>query len=648
MIGEHRSLAAGEGCDIQAAMVRTMRPRWGLVVGLCALNAIGCGSDGAGSGTGGLGGSAGAGGEGGAAGGEGGTGGQVPALSCAGLAAAATETCLSQVNAAWQSCYSDAGGPCDEDDDTIESALASLSTSVAEGCEDREFGDLSVDALVERLQVACSSEALSLASRSYGGPQGAAWEAGSSEDQSCLELAHQRSSELIGAILTELNVCLEAENCNGDALDESVTALQETAASEISSACPDLGALIALTPNQYLDRARHQADCVVATSHPDTAGVELSCGPTRVAEMPARGEYVQIILDEDEWGTRCGDGSPFAFQLRLAPEGERLDRVIVGMQGGGVCVFEDDCARVLANSPGLFESLSDEPPRGGIMSDDAESNPFANWTKVYLPYCNQDVFAGGGRVQEFTDFTVARYGAVNVRAAMEYVRNLIWGLIDQESDAGYRPDEVVSMFGGWSAGGFGTLYNYHWMLDDLQWPQTTGFPDAALSLDSGGLLSVATLGTFAISAWDTQAYLPPYCFDGGCAVGPVLYEATAPRLKAVPNQQLLVLTNQNDAVQVGTTFFPSTPSWINAARESVCETRELNGIHYYLTSITDSVHVVSLSNELYQGSVAGAVMSEWLFEGAVSDPDSVITRMEEGDFVTAVPGVSPFPCTVEP
>jgi hypothetical protein len=555
---------------------------------------------------------------------------------------------LSEVNAAWQACYADANGPCAEDDAAIESALTSLSASVADGCEDDEFGGLSVAALVERLQVACSSEALSLASRSYGGPQGAAWDAGSSQDQACLQVAHERGSEFMAGVLTEINACQESGDCDASSIDDSITDLREAAASEISSACPDLGALIAVTPEQYLDRARHQADCVIATSHPETSGIELSCGPARVAEAPARGEYVQIVLDEEEWGTRCGDGSPFAFQLRLAPEGEPLDRVIVGMQGGGVCVFEDDCARVLANSPGLFESLSDEPPVSGIMSNDPESNPFANWTKVYLPYCNQDVFAGGGQVQQFTDFTVARYGAINVRAAMEYVRNLLWGLIDEESDAGYRPDQVLSMFGGWSAGGFGTLYNYHWMLDDLQWPQTTGFPDAALSLDSGGLLSVATLGSFAISAWGTQPYLPPYCFDGGCAVGPVLYEATAPRLKAVPNQQLLILTNQNDAVQVGTTFFPSTPAWINAARESVCDTREVNGIHYYLTSITDSVHVVSLSDELYQGSVDGAVMSEWLFEGAVSDPDSVVSRMEEGDFVAAIPGVNEFPCTVAP
>jgi hypothetical protein len=33
---------------------------------------------------------------------------------------------------------------------------------------------------------------------------------------------------------------------------------------------------------------------------------------------------------------------------------------------------------------------------------------------------------------------------------------------------GYRADGVKALFGGFSAGSFGTLYNYHWVLDDLE------------------------------------------------------------------------------------------------------------------------------------------------------------------------------------
>jgi len=567
---------------------------------------------------------------------------------CAVAAAAATQVCLEEVNAAWQACYADDDAPCSADNAAIASALSALQSTIKASCKNGEWGALTVGALVGRLQTSCASESTSLASRSYGGPQGAAWASADADARACLQAAHERSAAFLDAVVSSANQCLADGACDADELDSEIASLASTAEQEIAAACAALEDLVALTPAQYVERAEHQSECIIATTHTDTAPLSLSCGPTRVqSASPTRGEYVQVVLDGDEWGTLCGDGSPFAFQLRLAPEGEPLDRVLIGMQGGGVCVFEADCAGVWENSPGLFESLTDEPPTTGIMSNDPEDNPFANWTKVYLPYCNQDVFTGGGVTQPFDGFTVERYGAINVRAAVEYVRNLLWGMLDAEGGDGYRPDQIIAAFGGWSAGGFGTLYNYHWMLDDLQWPNTAAFPDAALALDSGGVLSVRTLGSVLRSSWEALPFFPPYCFAGDCAVGPDLYAATAPRLKAVPNQQFLILTNQNDATQVSTTFFENTPDWINAERASVCDTRDLNGIHYYMTSVVDSVHVVSLG-PLYSGSVEGAVMSQWLWDAVVADPNAVTSRMEEGDFVQDIPGVNAFPCPVAP
>lgn len=574
--------------------------------------------------------------------------GTVPPTDCAVAAAAATQTCLSEVNAVWQACYEDNGTACAADDPAITAALGALESTVTASCTDGEFKSLDVSALVGRLQTSCSSEATSLASRSYGGPQGAVWADGDANDQACIQAAQMIGSNLIDALVAGANDCLASEVCDAETVETDVAALAASATEDIGGACDALESLIALTPAQYVDRAVHQSECVIATAHEDTTPLTLSCGPDRAGDTPARGEYVQVVLDGEEWGTLCGDGSRFAFQLRLAPEGEPLDRVLIGMQGGGVCVFEDDCADRWDNAPGLFEALDDEAETTGIMSNDPEDNPFANWTKVYLPYCNQDVFTGGGVADEFTDFTIQRYGALNVRAAVEYVRNLLWRMLDEEGGDGYRPDQITAAFGGWSAGGFGTLYNYHWVLDDLQWPNTAGFPDAALALDSGGFPSISALGVILVAQWAALPNFPPYCFAGDCAVGPTLYAATAPRLKGVPNQQLLILTNQNDSTQVGTTFFPSTEAWINAERASVCDTRDLNGVQYYLTSSTESVHVVSPRPLFYSGSVEGEVMSDWLWDGVVADPDNVVDRMEEGDFAQDIPGVNVFPCSVAP
>jgi hypothetical protein len=568
-----------------------------------------------------------------------------PALTCPEAIPEATRLCTTEVSTAIRGCYTETNAPCAADDAAILGALGALEQTVQASCTDEDAGTLTVNALVGRLQTSCESESVSLASRTFGGPQGAVW-AESSSGRSCLEQAHTRAAALVEDSLLGRQECLAGETCDAAALSDEEATMTTAAVAFVEGACPSLRDLIALDPPSYIARAMHQVDCITATTYADTAPLDISCGPTNADPSLPRGEYAQVVLDEETHGTRCGDGSPFAFQIRLAPEGEPLDRILIGMEGGGVCVFENDCAN---RSPDLFEALSDEAYDTGIMSNDPAVSPFANWTKVFLPYCNQDVFIGGGATSEFDSITVHRFGAINVRAAIRYTRDVLWALLDEAGGDGYRPDQITAMFGGFSAGAFGTIYNYHWMVDDLQWPRTTGFPDAGLALDSGDpLLSVRSLGNLLIAGgpplgWASLGYLPPYCFAGDCAVGPELLAATAPRLKAVPEQQLLILSNQNDGVQVGTTFFESTPAWINAMRQSYCDTRDLNGVNYYLTPLSEDVHVISIQEALYSGSVGGTVMSDWLAD-AISDPDQVQSKVEEGSLVTDIEGVEAFPC----
>ena len=321
---------------------------------------------------------------------------------------------------------------------------------------------------------------------------------------------------------------------------------------------------------------------------------------------------------------------------------------MIGLQGGGVCLFESDCTARMASDPGLFTAADDEPLESGIASSDPAESPFANWTKVYLPYCNQDVFAGGGVVEQLGAISVPRYGAVDMRAAIEMVRNVLWQKMDAEGGAGFRPDELVALFGGWSAGGYGTLYNYHWLLDDLQWPRTAAFPDAGMALDNGSLLGVRGLGPVKIPAWGTLNNLPPYCFAGDCAVGSVIFNAIAPRLRQVPEQQFLILGNQKDNTQQRDAFFDDEAFFINTMRRTYCETKDLNGIHWYLTGDLRSQRARGLA-------AARAVVGGGRRRGharLVPPRDHRSghsqSRAEEGDFVEVIPGVEPFPCAVAP
>jgi hypothetical protein len=532
----------------------------------------------------------------------------------------------------------------------VAAALDSLEASVEASCSDGDFLSLSTDALVGRLRNSCSSEASSIAWRTFGGPQGAVWPNVSDGDQSCLATAHESVSAMVDGALAAINTCIADGNCDEADLDAERQALADTALAEIESACNGLDDLIAIDPATYVDRAGQQVDCITATGHDDTGSLDLGCGPSNAEFDPPRGEFIRVVVDGEKWGTLCGDGSEFSFFVRLAPAGEPLDRIIIGLEGGGVCLFEDDCTSRMANNPGLFSAMDNEAPEdaGGIASNDPEESPFANWTKVYIPYCNQDVFTGGGVFEDLGDLQLPRYGGVNMRAAVRMVRDVIWKLMDAEGGAGFRPDELIALFGGWSAGGYGALYNYHWLLDDLLWPRTAAFPDAGGALDNGSILGVSGLGLVKIPAWGVKHNLPPYCFVGDCAVGPFLYEVASPRLKQVPEQQFLILSNPLDNTQAGDAFFDTEEQWINTMRQSYCDTKDLPGINYYYTSVSDvSTHVVSIRPELWAGEVDGETMRDWFWR-AVTEPDTLQNRVEEADFVEAIPGVEPYPCEVAP
>lgn len=596
-----------------------------------------------------------------------------PAL-CRAAAATSLQQCVKALNDATRACYANDNRACADDDDAVISALDAAQASVQSECGSDQgvlaagFGaNRTLSGLVSKLRVSCVSETESLAARTYGGPQGVVWADADATTRACLTDAHASATALIDQAYAARAQCI-VDDCDLGALNTQIDSLVATAVSDVETSCAGLEETIAVSPDVFAARAVSQSECMVAMSHGDTGPLPLGCGPRDSITLPPRGEYTQIVLDSGEWGTKCGDGSPFAFQFQPAPEGEPVENVIVAMQGGGVCIgiFGGDCQARYADSPGLFEAMSDQPETAGILSSDPAISPFASWSKVYIPYCTQDVFVGGGVTNVFGEggaaVTVERYGAVNVRAALRYVRDAIWKEMDANDAEGYRPDRMQVYFGGFSAGAFGTLYNYHYLLDDLQWERTTAFPDAALAIDNGAdLVGIVGLGNFLITGapenggWQARNFLPPYCFTGECAAGPRLLEVTSPRLKEVPAQQFMILSNQWDQTQVGTTYFANTETWINAMRQAYCDTQALPGVRYFLPAIPQSVHVISVDDERFTTlEVDGETMQQW-FTGALSDPDGVVDRVEEGDYTTLFPGdgqnapaVEPFMCSVAP
>ncbi|HCH61580.1 MAG TPA: hypothetical protein DFR83_02165 [Deltaproteobacteria bacterium] len=569
--------------------------------------------------------------------------------SCETITGFALAECTASVARLHADCLETSDALCEDADGDIVAAFDDLRADVNASCETADLLDEAAAARLAGLVAACDQEATSLVGRVAGGPHAAVWAAASDSDRECLATALSASIEQVEQSTISFMACAD-QACSDATVANARAPLQDVTVIEVEEACPALAGLIALDPSQLVHNNAGQVDCIAAMGRPDIDDLGLTCGPSAAEFDVPRGQWSQVVVDGERWGTLCGDRTDYAFWIRPAPEGSPIDKVLIGLEGGGVCVFADDCGPKLERSPELFSALDNEEPLPlAIASDDPNESPFSEWTQVYLPYCNQDVFAGGGVDEDLGGgLVLPRYGSINARAAITMVRNWMWRTIEDDPTRpeGFRADQVQALIGGWSAGSYGTLYNYHWVLDDLGWARTTAFPDAGLALDNEQPLGVRALGLVKIPLWGTLPYLPPYCFSGDCALASVLTEALAPRLLSVPEQQMLLLTNQIDDIQAGDSYFTSREGFLNALRSTYCDTKDLNGVAWYLTSVEASVHVVTLRTELWNGSVGGMVMKDWMAQAAISG-EVVDIYAEEANFMDLVPGTTPFPCAVD-
>lgn len=583
-----------------------------------------------------------------------------PGQACEKAASDALRACVSQVGRLHQQCYRKTGAACSTSDTKLVKAIDRIGTRVLARCPDQAIvqsagygAALTPGGLVDRIEGACAGAVASLAARSYGGPHAAARASAFPSQQKCLDGVWRDGQSLVNFALQQQITCIRntkaGKACDTAKLAAKLTAREASTVGKIERKCPTpLEELVAVDPATFVERASAQARCLVASAHGDTAPLDLDCGPRASVPVPARGAVTQVVLPQAIWGSRCGDGSDYAFRIRLAPAGSPVERIVVHMEGGGVCLGGGDCA---SKSADLFEALSDPMPGSGMMSSTAATNPFRDWTKVFLPYCTQDLHIGGGVATAYPQITVQRYGAVNTRAAMRYLRDVIWAELDATDPDGYRADRPVMAFAGSSAGGYGAAYNYHWVLDDLGWVHSSAVPDAALAMDNG-TAGVITLGAITLPAtfpgWNTRPFLPPYCFTAACAEIFVNLEvASVPRLLAVPEQQFLNVSNQIDATQRSTTLFASNAAFVNTLRSSYCAVQGTPGIRSFLRGQTTSIHG-QLNNATHWdgGTIDGVALRDWLGD-AMASPASVVDRVEEGALVADFPGVQPFPCALD-
>jgi len=208
----------------------------------------------------------------------------------------------------------------------------------------------------------------------------------------------------------------------------------------------------------------------------------------------------------------CMDGSSTGIGVSINPAS---DRVLIVLEGGGACFDPVSCAGV-ANQDGYGSAKFDRDTTGvlarGIFDRDDDTNPFADWSFVYVPYCTGDVHGGvnpdgpGGR---------RHLGH----------QNMAWYLTRIVPTFSTATEVVLA---GRSAGGLGTIVNY---------PQTAnafGCTPVHVINDAGGILPDQylrpCLQARVREVWNLDENVPAgcdlcTCEDGGGLVNVLPYAA---------------------------------------------------------------------------------------------------------------------------
>jgi len=228
--------------------------------------------------------------------------------------------------------------------------------------------------------------------------------------------------------------------------------------------------------------------------------------------------YQMITLDGDATGAKCADGSNYKF---LVDRSAKSSNILIQFEAGGGCWDSHTCSRAdggFSNGGLVGQKLGGIPDQAtlrmaaqaSLISGIADNvgpnyNPkFKDWTKVYLPYCSQDLGTGDA---------IHDYGMTLSNGSTTFQNNgrkihgavLTWLKENLE-----QPTQML--LAGQSAGGFASMLHYNLYRTALE-PQKGYMHDDAgpiVPADQTKSLEEAPSGPTMIAirnAWNAAPYL---------------------------------------------------------------------------------------------------------------------------------------------
>ena len=240
--------------------------------------------------------------------------------------------------------------------------------------------------------------------------------------------------------------------------------------------------------------------------------------------------------------SHCGDGSTVGIGINLT---SASDRVLIYLQEGGACWDYSTCYlfQTATNFTGYSEldfeaDVADTTYLAlphGFFDRTEPTNPFKDYSWVFVPYCTGDTHAGNNVTQ------LTFLGSKKTAWFVGYAN--MGAYLYRLSATFPAPGRIV--LAGSSAGGFGAVVNW--------WQTAEAFPGVRVDMvdDSGAIMPNDVLSSSAMSeqqtqrtVWNLAASTPPGCSSCATAFDAIYdFDATA-----FPGSRGALLSYQQDSV----------------------------------------------------------------------------------------------------
>jgi hypothetical protein len=325
-------------------------------------------------------------------------------------------------------------------------------------------------------------------------------------------------------------------------------------------------------------------------------------------KRPPLGMAIQTTMNNWSWvdfpDSSCDDGSATGIGVNQGSS----NNLLVFMNGGGACWDYETCFVIKTASKGPFgaaefNGMVGKDQKNTIFDRNDASNPFKDWSYVFVPYCTGDLHAGDNVVTYMDNMgmdphTYHHAGHKNILAYVSRIAGT-WP----------APDKLV--VSGSSAGGYGTAMNF----DTFRqfWP--TG--KLYMLDDSGPVLEGSAIPDGYRMAWlmewNLAGLLAPLC---GTSCNDDFSKAVTLLANKYPKDRMGLLSSEQDQTIRGYLLLSPTgfQGELNQVTMDVFD-KLPNYKHFYVDGQTHTM----LGN-IGNFSSKGMALENWLTQMVSDDP----------------------------